>query len=672
MWLPVLSMLVLLSPVQAVADLADLPWQLQLREDGIEVYTAVLPDSRIRAFRGVARIDAPLADVAALIADTARMPDWFPDTEHAATIMDASGTEYAYTVTDAPWPVADRDVVLHASSSFDAATHSMRIDLRAVPDARWDVYALGALLYHMLTGAPPYRSPQAEERLRSAPSLAARLEAYRDLIRTSPAPDEHRRLPGIDPRLIEIVDRCLAKDPEERYPNAQAVLERLRAREQHRARAPFLKLGVLGPLLLLAAMAPLFVYVMRQNVQTLEEQLTERALESDALTARVQAQSLQDDLAHRISELEDVLANPLIVDALQQVAQRPVDEIVREFRGSMGQPAHEAAGWIQLMDEAYNRVVSRAQLRGQTRDTSWFLTSAEGTQIWRRGRGNAANSLGQNYSFRDYFHGRGGDLPRDQVPDDISMFRGENHVSTAFRSDATDRYMVAVTVKVRGQPGPDGTRPVIGLLGRTTHLDEFRGRFVDDTTVDDQVNREIALADTRTWQLLDHPWIAAAARAARSTEGDDEGFSAEFHDEARRLFADPEQLYSRLKLPQDVVGRLESLPAGGRGGAELRVRRYRDPVAQVGAESAKAYEGTWLAALYRVRVGDADWVVIIQEPSDRALGAVGRMTTVAMRYGLLAILLSIGVILLVWWFVMRSMKNPGDSPGELKALSREP
>ncbi len=135
MWLPVLSMLVLLSPVQAVADLADLPWQLQLREDGIEVYTAVLPDSRIRAFRGVARIDAPLADVAALIADTARMPDWFPDTEHAATIMDASGTEYAYTVTDAPWPVADRDVVLHASSSFDAATHSMRIDLRAVPDA---------------------------------------------------------------------------------------------------------------------------------------------------------------------------------------------------------------------------------------------------------------------------------------------------------------------------------------------------------------------------------------------------------------------------------------------------------------------------------------------------------------------------------------------------------
>ncbi|MBX3440579.1 MAG: serine/threonine protein kinase, partial [Planctomycetaceae bacterium] len=63
-------------------------------------------------------------------------------------------------------------------------------DLQAIPDARWDVYALGALLYHMLCGHAPYRTESAEARIRSAATLTEQLAEYRRIIATSPRPDE--------------------------------------------------------------------------------------------------------------------------------------------------------------------------------------------------------------------------------------------------------------------------------------------------------------------------------------------------------------------------------------------------------------------------------------------------------------------------------------------------
>lgn len=83
-----------------------------------------------------------------------------------------------------------------------------------------DIYALGALLYHLLTGRPPFE----------APSLALMLEEVR---RSEPMPPRARR-PEI-PRDLEVIClRCLRKDPAGRYASASDLASDLRAFRERR------------------------------------------------------------------------------------------------------------------------------------------------------------------------------------------------------------------------------------------------------------------------------------------------------------------------------------------------------------------------------------------------------------------------------------------------------
>src|SRR4051794_10321309 len=69
-------------------------------------------------------------------------------------------------------------------------------DLEAVPDVRWDVYALGAIFYALLVGSPPHRVDSTVEHIDSADELSERLSRYRHTIRSAPPVAEHRKVPG--------------------------------------------------------------------------------------------------------------------------------------------------------------------------------------------------------------------------------------------------------------------------------------------------------------------------------------------------------------------------------------------------------------------------------------------------------------------------------------------
>ena len=83
------------------------------------------------------------------------------------------------------------------------------------PDRRTDIYGLGAVAYFILTGRPPFLGESA---------MAVMVAHARDAV-TPPS----QLQPGIPADLERVVLQCLAKNPDERYPDTTSLAEALQA-----------------------------------------------------------------------------------------------------------------------------------------------------------------------------------------------------------------------------------------------------------------------------------------------------------------------------------------------------------------------------------------------------------------------------------------------------------
>ncbi len=516
-------------------------------------------------------------------------------------------------------------------------------DLNAVPDVRWDVYGLGAILFTLIEGHPPYRDQQRLQSIEDAENLEQRLAAYQTAIEGAPQPVDHMQR-SIDPALQLILKKCLATDAEHRFQSVGDILAALQQRRLARARRPLNILGLFGPLLLLALMVLFSGSWYQQAVEDAEQAVRERVYESNNWVSRHVALSVEEELqnyyqiidfeSHQ-NELRDYLQTVLDSPLLQRIQsdRQPFGTITANQRAFVEQDSRMAFDtYLQNRLNVYlNRVASD---ESNPKLASLFVVGADGDMLAiAYDEPVQTQSVGRNYSFRTYFHGKNEDLPRDTKPDDISPIE-HTHLSAAFQSTTTKRWKIAISTPVYAD---DSRQQLLGVIALTLNLGDF------SYLRSDQIENQFAVfIDGRTQTannriqgtILQHPIM----------------------DELNNPTIEPFRIES-TQFQQLLQGKKQL---------------YSDPVGQAtGSPEYEKYGGEWIAVIQSVRLpgqasvdsgapieSDANrkqsaLLILIQESYQDATTPIRELGSQLIMEGIFAAVLLLIVVATLWFYVLR-------------------
>ncbi|MFM8378864.1 MAG: protein kinase domain-containing protein [Planctomycetia bacterium] len=307
-----------------------------------------------------------------------------------------------------------------------------------------DVYGLGATLYHLLTGQPPFDGDVAAIRERA---LAGDVQP----------PSRVKR--GVSRAIESVCLKAMARDPVDRY---ETPLELARDVEHYLADLPVsayreplsrrlarwarrhrtvAQLATAALLLLLLTAGTAAVLLRRMAGD--EYQARQTAL---LMAARLAASTaaLQIDSRWRILEHEadnpDLVAGPPALPADGAADKAPAGEGRKR--------------WVAV--QAALDAIASAN-RDAVDAESWSVCDVKGVQI---ARFPMADTIGQSFSHRDYFHGGDGDL----APGTAAPPLKEVHRSTVYKSTTTGKLKVAFSAPIwSGQAGVEGRR-CVGVL----------------------------------------------------------------------------------------------------------------------------------------------------------------------------------------------------------------
>jgi eukaryotic-like serine/threonine-protein kinase len=518
-------------------------------------------------------------------------------------------------------------------------------DLEAVPDVRWDVYAIGAILYTLLVGVPPHRNDDTVSKIDAAGELEERLARYRHAIRAAPPPQEHRKITGVDRALADIVDRCLAANPDDRFANVQEVLDALAARKRNRTRLPLMVLGFIGPLLALLITAFFSYLGYARAVENAEHGYSTWALQNNQFAAQLAAEKVTGQLNRYFELARDETRNtdflPLffaVADdspALRKLTDPATgDNELEPTRAAFLAEASRSALERHLASRMVHYVELSKRDPRVPRFASLFVTDRHGTQLASVFDDKSVSlSIGKNWAHRAYFHGGSEELVAADRPPANPTHIEQTHLSAVFFSSSQKTWKVAIATPIFREAAD--AQQFQGILVLTVDLGDFnfavtaipRGREQFLVLVDGRAGAERGT-------ILHHPLFLEMAARGQA-------------------------------VPQELLGREYRVPApllNGEGDPA-----YRDPLGRFRDKEglAQAFDRRWLAASAPVlppigatKHSESGLVVLVQSDYQSVVRPARQLGQQFIKNSFWMFVVMLSVSLSLWYVVVRLFREP--------------
>jgi hypothetical protein len=115
--------------IATLPGLAQPSWKLVKEKNGIKVFTANSEQSKFKSIRVQGVFDGTISKLIRIVTDVKGHPGWVYKAKNTQLVKQLNPNELLYyTQSSMPWPVNDRDVVVHLTIHPDVAHHVLKMN----------------------------------------------------------------------------------------------------------------------------------------------------------------------------------------------------------------------------------------------------------------------------------------------------------------------------------------------------------------------------------------------------------------------------------------------------------------------------------------------------------------------------------------------------------------